>query len=295
MGPLVVSAIVVAMLAACGTEPTTDEAATEHAYSDVVSLFDQAIAPTCSLNNGVCHKSNNYPDLHTPAALVATLGGPCNVELEDPTQVHDACEPVADHLVIASAGIDSRIVSARLLDSELMAEAKDLTQVILTLDPAPASLEPGATDTAVTRGDTTFAVGEYGAKVAAVDGADVTLDLRSAYGEWTAKRFFDVRVFPPGPLHLHVGDPNGNGVQGALVLAMPLVTAGDPDRSFMLKRLIDPAYGELMPRQCRTWNDAANLALACWIAGLAPDASNAYAPIDYEACSATVAGLGKCE
>ncbi len=294
MGPVVLIGMLLA-LAACGTEPVAEQPATEHAYPDIVSLFDQAIAPTCSLNNGVCHNSNNYPDLHTPAAIIATLDEPCNVELEDPTQVHDACEPAADHLVIASAGIDSRIVSARLLASELMTDAKDLTQITLTLDPPPASLAPGATDTVVTRGDTSFAVGDYGAKVSAVSGADVTLDLRSAYGEWTAKRFFDVRVYPPGPLHVHVGDPNGNGVQGALAIAMPLVTAGDPDRSFMLKRLIDPAFGELMPRQCRTWNDAANLALACWIAGLEPDASNAYAPIDYTACSAVVAGLGKCE
>jgi hypothetical protein len=292
MGPLVLIAL---LLAACGVEPASEASATDHEYPDVASLFDRAIAPTCSLNNGVCHNSNNYPDLHTTAAIVAMLGEPCNVELEDPTQVHDACEPAADHLVIASAGIDARIVRARLLDGELDKEAKDLTQITLTLDPAPAALVPGATDTIVKRGEITFSVGEYGAKVSAVQGSDVTLDLRSAYGEWTAKRFFDVREYPPGPLTLHVGDPNGNGVQGALTAAMPLVTAGDPDRSFLLKRLIDPAFGELMPRQCRTWNDAANLAVACWIAGLAPDASNAYEPIDYAACSAAVAGLGKCE
>ena len=283
-------------LVACGTEPASDDGqATEHAYPDVIALFDRGIAPTCSLNNGVCHNSNNYPDLHTVAAVVATLGEPCNVELEDPTSVHDACEPAADHLVIASASLDARIVSARLLASELAKEAKDLTQITLTLDPAPTALAPGPTDTIVTRGDTSFAVGEYGAKVMAVQGADVTLDLRSAYGEWTAKRFFDVRVYPPGPLQLHVGDPNGNGVQGARANGMPLLTAGDPEHSFLLKRLIDPAFGELMPRQCRTWNDEGNLALACWIAGLAPDASNAYDPIDYARCAQVVAGLGKCE
>lgn len=293
MGPVVLALVLV--LAACGTEPVSEVPQTEPVYPDVVSLFDRAIAPTCSLNNGVCHNSNNYPDLHTAAAIVATLDEPCNVELEDPTQVHDACEPAADHLVIASAGIDARIVRAQLLDSELTAEARDLTQITLTLDPPPAALAPGATDTIVKRDGITFSVGEYGAKVSAVQGADVTLDLRSAYGEWTAKQFFDVRAYPPGPLTLHVGDPNGNGVEGALVMAMPLVTAGDPDRSFMLKRLVDPAFGELMPRQCRTWNDAANLALACWIAGLSPDASNAYEPIDYDRCTAVVAGLGKCE
>jgi hypothetical protein len=296
VGPVVLILIALAFAAAaCGIEPVSERPQTEHEYPDVVSLFDRAIAPTCSLNNGVCHNSNNYPDLHTPAAIVATLDEPCNVELEDPALVHDACEPAADHLVIASAGIDARIVDARLLDGELGNSANDLTQITLTLDPAPGALAPGATDTVVQRGDTRFSVGEYGAKVSAVQGSEVTLDLTSAYGEWTAKRFFDVRVYPPGPLRLHVGDPNRNGVQGALVMAMPLVTAGDPDRSFMLKRLVDPAYGELMPRQCRTWNDAANLALACWIAGLAPDASNAFEPIDYDACTAAVAGLGKCE
>jgi hypothetical protein len=292
MGPVVLIAL---LAIGCGIEPVSERPTVDPEYLDVVSLFDRAIAPTCSLNNGVCHNSNNYPDLHTPAAIVATLGEPCNVEIEDPTQVHDACEPAADHLVIASIGLDARIVRARLLDSELGTNANNLTQITLTLDPPPTALTPGPSDTVIKRGDVTFDVGEYGAKVKSVEGSDVTLDLDSAYGEWSAKRFFDIRVYPPGPLTLHVGDPNGNGVQGALVMAMPLVTAGDPDHSFMLKRLIDPAFGELMPRQCRTWNDAANLALACWIAGLAPDASNAYEPIDYTACSTAVAGLGKCE
>ncbi len=45
---------------------------------------------------------------------------------------------------------------------------------------------------------------------------------------------------------------------------------------------------------CRTWNDHANQTLACWIAGLLPDGSNAYDPIDYAACAMRVTGLGKC-
>ena len=62
-----------------------------------------------------------------------------------------------------------------------------------------------------------------------------------------------------------------------------------------MRRLVDDQFGELMPRQCRTWDDRANAALACWIAGLAPDASNAYDAIDYAGCPVDVAGLGKCE
>ena len=287
------AAIAAIGLAACSTPP--DEGSPEELYPDVVTLFDQGIARTCSLNNGVCHNSNNYPDLHTIANLVSTVGGPCNVATTEPGEVHDACEPPADHLVIPSAGIDARIVSAMLLPEEVDVAVEDLSQVTLVLDPAPVGLAAGATDTQVHRGSIVFDIGAHGARVASVDGATVVLDLRpNEYGNWTTKVFFDVRTFPPGPIHVVVGDPNGNGVQGALAGAMPLVKAGDPMGSYLFRRLVDENYGELMPRQCRTWDDRANQALACWITGLAADLGNVYAPIDYAACGVEVTGMGKC-
>ena len=288
-----------AALAGCGTTPP-DDGLDEPRYVDVVELFDQGIARTCSLNNGVCHNSNNYPDLHTVSNVIDTVGRPCNVGTTDPTEVHDVCEPPADHLVIASAGIDARIVAAAIPDDELDVDVRDLTAVTLTLDPPPVGLASGATDTEVHRDAIAFAVGVHGARVAAVDGANVTLDLTAVqYGDWTSKVFFDVRDYPPGPLRVHVGDPNGNGVEGAIAGAMPLITPGDPATSYLFHRLTDPDFGELMPRQCRTWDDRGNQALACWIQGLRTDATgaiaNAYDPIDYDACTIDVAGLGKCE
>ena len=267
------------LLVACTATPASDDPrTTAPEYRNVVELFDRGIARTCSLNNGVCHNSNSYPDLHTVSNVISTIGRECNVDVAKPADIHDACEPPADHLVIPSAAIDARIVSARL--------AADGLSITLTLDPPPDGLATMATDTAVHRGTTRFAINS---RVLSVSGADVRLELRTA----EAKRFFDL-TFPTGPLQLHVGDPNGNGVQGALADAMPLIAPGDPDRSYLLRRLIDDSYGELMPRQCRTWNDEANRALACWITGLANDGSNAYDEIDYEACEMDVTGLGRC-
>jgi hypothetical protein len=294
VGSLGLTAVAAGLLAACGTDRASVD--TPPPYRDVSDLFDRGVARTCSLNNGVCHNSNTYPDLHTIANLVDTVDRPCNVETTDRAKVNDVCEPPADHLVIPSAGIDARIATAALAPDELDRDATDLTQITLVLDPAPAGLTVGAADTQIVRGTTIFRVGDYGAVVKSVDGASVILDLTPhMYGEWTAKRFFDVRVWPPGSLHLHVGDPNGNGIQGALVHTMPLIAPGDPDNSYLLKRLVDESYGERMPRQCRTWDDNANQALACWIAGLTHDAANAYDPIDYQHCTISVDGLGKCE
>src|SRR5690606_10407359 len=128
---------------------------------------------------------NNYPDLHTAEALVATVAQRCNVDLTDPTLVHDACEPPADRFVVPSAGVDARIVSARLPTDELELDVRELTEVELTLASTPAGLSAGASDTEVRRGDTVFALGDYGVKVASVDGDKVVLDLDVGYGNWS--------------------------------------------------------------------------------------------------------------
>jgi hypothetical protein len=279
VGPLGV-ALLLALAACTTTAPSDDKpAGQQRVYRDVVELFDHGIARTCALNGGVCHNSNNYPDLHTVSNLIGTVGRACNVDTAQPENINDACEPAADHLVIAAAGIDARILRASV--------TSDLARVTLVLDPPPTALASPA-DSEVHRAT---AVLVKGVRVAAVDATGVTLTLATP----EAKRFFDVRAYPVGPLQLRVGDPNGNGIEGARAVAMPLITPGDPDHSYLLKRLVDLEYGELMPRQCRTWDDAANEALACWISGLAADASNAYAPIDYDACTVDVHGLGKCE
>ena len=68
-----------AVLVACSAEdPATqgivDQAATE--YPTVLDMHTGLFAATCSPNPGVCHNTNNYPDLHTVGNLLAMIEAP---------------------------------------------------------------------------------------------------------------------------------------------------------------------------------------------------------------------------
>ncbi len=263
-------------------------------YLNLAQLHAQAIAPTCTLNNGVCHNSQAYPDIHTTSTLLTTIGQPCNTSVDKREEFHDLCEPPGDRLVIGSAGLDLEIASVRVAPIDALTE--DLTEVVVTLAAAPGSLPAvDAADIEVHRGDVIFKVGESGARVAAADGSTVTLSLASA-GD-SARAFFDDRVYPWNELMVRVGDVNGNGALG-FDPTVAMIVPGDPMKSYMILRLIDEDYGDLMPRQCRTWSDEATRALGCFIAGLAPgtepEAIDPYAPIDYASCTFDPIGLGIC-
>ncbi len=282
----------------CGAEPTEPESFDQPVrYHDVVELFDKGIARTCSLNDGVCHSSNSYPDLRSVSALVATANQGCNLGSIDRDAVHDSCEPPADRLVIPSRSIDARVVWAEVRPDERDRAYQALTEVHLFIDPPHPGPLAGADDLELRRSTgEVFSISGRNAFIGLNEDDKIVINLTRVTGE--DKKFFDVRVFPPGPNRLWVGDPNHNGVEGAQVGAMKLMVPGDPMASYLMRRMIDERYGERMPRQCRTWDDRANLALACWIAGLQTDGAgkitNALAPIDYDRCAVEVAGLGRC-
>ncbi len=272
----------VAVLCGCGNDIERSVAgASADAYRTIGEVYEHAISRTCSLNNGVCHNSNSYPDLATIAAVVDTIEQPCNVDAAAPELVHDACEPRSDLLVVAGKAFSARITRAWIPPADFGLETKDLTRAHVLLEAARTGL---AVDDVVEvhRDGTVFKVG---ARVVSITGAEVVLALP---GELSSRWFFDTREFPTGALQVRAGDVNSNGIEGALVAPMPLVAIGDPHGSYLFKRLVDEDYGELMPRQCRTWDARANHAIGCWIAGLAVDdtgrVTNAYDPIDYASC-----------
>lgn len=291
-------ALVLGGVTACGSEePTVEPFDEPQRYHDVVELFDQGISRTCSLNGGVCHNSNSYPDLHSVNALIATASKPCNAGSIDRAEVHDACEPPADRLVIRSQEVDVRIVRAEVEPTEQHLPYYALSRVIFHVDHEPTTLFAGALDVEIHRSTgEVFSISDRGAFSQIRDGTKVVINIANVPGG--DRFFFDPRPFPPGPNRLWVGDPNQNGVEGALHGSMKLMVPGDPMGSYLIRRMIDESYGERMPRQCRTWDDRANQALACWVAGLQTDAdgnvTNALAPIDYDACNLDVAGLGRC-
>jgi hypothetical protein len=263
-------------------------------YSTIGQLFTEAIQPTCSPNVGVCHNSDAYPDLHTVAGLVTMIGQPCNASAETKDDVHDFCELPGDHLVFPSLDIDVEI--ARVVPEPPGADWGAITSVRVELVDAMPSLPPvDEADIEIHRGDEVIAVGVGGAFVAEAEDTAVTLDLVGASD--SVRMFLDDRFYPWDELLVRVADPNHNGTVGGGQGAS-MIVPGDPMSSYLVLRLFDPEYGDVMPRQCRTWNDEATRALGCFVAGLSDDTDAlsiaADDPIVYEGCDFDPIGLGIC-
>ncbi len=263
-------------------------------YATIGELFTEAMAPTCSPNVGVCHNSDAYPDLHTLAGVVSMIDQPCNASAETHAEVHDFCEPPGDRLVFPSLGIDVEVARVRPQPDD--AAWGEITSVRLELVEAMPMLPPvDEADIEVHRGDDVVALGVGGAFVSAAEQDAVTLELGGASA--SVRQFLDDRFYPWDELLVRVADTNGNGVAGGGD-GSAMIVPGDPMRSYLVLRLFDPDYGDVMPRQCRTWNDEATRALGCFIAALPPDV-DALAiadddPIPYEGCDFDPVGLGIC-
>jgi len=150
-----------------------------------------------------------------------------------------------------------------------------------------------APDVEVHRGALTFAL--VGATATVIDPRTIALDLSAASD--SVRSFLDDRVYPWTESMIRVADVNRNGILGHS-LGFALITPGQTDRSYLLQRLVDDTQGDLMPRQCREWTQAATRALGCWIEGLAVDGggqlTNAAAPIDYAHCHFDPSARGRC-
>ncbi len=237
----------------------------------ISDLFDTRVLPTCSLNGGVCHSGKNYPDLRDLGALEDLVGRPCGVNVD--ADFPDACEPQGDRLV--AGALDVGILRAD--------GATITTDADVPLGPIAGAVVKR------TLASGTFMFDASAARLEAT--APRTITIRAAPD--------DVRAFltPSLPLredHVQPADVNGNGIAGAS-LGWREIVPGRPERSWIVARLWDTsANPELMPRQCRAWDDDATRALACWIEGLRPDRSNVFADIDYARCTFTLPSAGRC-
>lgn len=269
----------------------------DNPYVDFQGLHERAVQRTCTLNNGVCHNSRQIPDLHTTSAFIATVGQPCNILAETHAAVKDACEPDGDRLVVPSKGIDVEITRMEVKSADYSLAAYDDATVMVS---KPVAVSAGdAADVFITRRDEKFFF--EGAKLAGgtgVAGDRVTLHLRDATE--ATRFFFNDTKYPWNPSMVRVADVNANGVRGR-TLGISMLTPGDPMKSFVVLRLFDETQGELMPLQCREWDNLATIALGCWIEGMKTDASghvtNAEAPIDYAKCvfkDQLKATMGRC-
>lgn len=259
-------------------------------YRDVEELYEQALTRTCSLNGGVCHNSKEYPDVHTLSSLFSALEAPCGLGALSPRDVPNECEPEGDHLVSAALGVDVEI--KRVDVSPRAAATADLTGATVVLARAAGGAGGSATDWTVVRGDLRFTLG---AGSLAADRGSLQIDLTAAPAP--VRAFVDYRTFPWSPSMIRVADTNGDGVAGH-ALGWALLRPGDPDHSYLVGRLTQPRLGELMPRQCRTWDWRATLALYCWTKGLRMGSdgrpSNAMDPINYVGCTLPPDAVERC-
>lgn len=293
-----VLAVGAAAAAGCAAKPPASRVVTapapppakRHRYPDLAALYggDVGIYRTCATNQGVCHNDKEYPNLATLGAVVQTIGADCNVTRENPRDVHDLCERPGDAIVLGGEPIEIGGVMSPPKGIE-----DDGTFLRLFLRKKPA-LDARAKKKRVamvrSAEGRTIELGQVALIATSTQKGMPVVDLKLPYGEGM------LMVVPPDlevlgdwggstdPGSLHLGDPNGNGKYGA-ELGGGLIVPGMPEKSYLLKRLVDPSAGPLMPRaNCCTWSKESLRALYCWIAGLAPDGKNALGPIDYDRC-----------
>ena len=296
-GALLVASLALSAALACSTGESADPAldpprpplrsavpvaAAPHPRAvDVAELFEARILPTCSVNGGVCHNASQSPDLRNLAALRDLVDMPCGRNAGPEAPFPDACEPPGDRL--AAGG----------LDLEILRVASEASGARLEL---AGDVDAAALGTvSVRRGELVFDASADGVSFTRVAPAT----LRATFGGATpAMKTFFAPQLPLREDRIWPADVNGNGVAGARAGWREIVP-GHPERSYVVARLWDDAINpELMPRQCRTWNDAATFALACWIGGLRRDESGVVTnfddPIDYDACAFELPRAGRC-
>jgi hypothetical protein len=289
-------AIVLFAVAACGNDqrpPLIDEVDQEAraTYPDLESLYqgDHGIYRGCGPNGGVCHNGNEFPNLDSMGSIVANIDIACNQKRDNGLELDDLCERRGDRVEIGGQKIEIAYL-----------EPYDNNPTLawrLVLREPPAVLPP-ADPMQVWR--------------AVPDGVGGSIDVPFLPLSAAFIGYIDDPMEPSGrailfgmhqgaevqqivlgflqqsgltrPDRLLYGDPNRNGTFGA-DLGGRLIKPGDPQKSYLLRRLTDPTMGPLMPRaNCCSWTKASLRALWCWVDGLLPDASNATAPIDYDRC-----------
>ncbi len=279
--------LALAVLAGCGTPapPPADlplpdgDRMVKLEFPDLTALYGGAtgIYRGCGPNGGVCHNARQYPVLSTLSSLVQNIGKPCNQLRDKPSEIDPLCERAGDHLRAGTRRY--RIGNLRPLDN----------------GPEPLRWT-------MTLGEPWVAGDEQAGLmvVRSIDGQDVDLydfstvpvmpspgnpkAIELQLADATLLPVLTISGIPARSDAIQLWDPNGDGEFG-VERGGALIRPGAPEKSYLIKRLTDPAAGSVMPlANCCFWTKRSLRALWCWIAGLTPDGSNAAAPISYARC-----------
>jgi hypothetical protein len=300
-GAVVVRAAVVLVaalgVAACGeqAEPEIDpiDQAAREQFPDLDALYggDAGIYRGCGPNGGVCHNSNEFPNLDSIGSILENIDVPCNQKRDAAEDFHDMCERPGDRITISGQKIE---IAALVPHPDFPHDPPLIWN--MTLRERPTTIMPTGEPLSVVRALPMMGmmidieIAPLGAIPYLLDetgdpsGRTLVFGLPDDEAGAFVSSIFSESGLPSRPDRIYLGDPNANGVMGA-DLGGRLIKPGDPERSYLLRRLTDPSFGPLMPRaNCCYWTKPALRALWCWVDGLAADGSNALAPIDYDTC-----------
>lgn len=261
-----------------------DEAKKE--FPTYLDLHEKVITRTCTPNENVCHNNKEYPDLRTPQAMLGMLGSPCNLDVEDPLNTFNGCEPEGDVLRFttgSNAGWETQIAYV-LFETDPMDGSVAAAEVHLA-DALPAGmvdpLVPESVDVLRTTDDGMLTVGQM------LDVVSYTAGTHAIRIENYALVSDPVRTLLE--VGLRVADPNRDGIFGAQGETMHELTPGDPWGSYLLQRLQGNVPGSPMPLANQPLSAAEMVALACWVEGAdQPGGDSPYAVIDYDGCQYAV-------
>ncbi len=279
-------AVVVPLSFACsggagdgGGSPTPDPnepASVREARANFPRFLDlqkNVLSSTCSPNPNVCHNSSNYPNLETAGNTLAYVEAPCNVELPDRTQGWDACERRAD--IVKAGAFVTQIAYVETVGPKTWK---------LGLRDAPSSTASEQPRFEDAEGNVVFnPPEEWGVSIALVTGTAEAVVTLGADDEFVPP------LVAPVMKSLIGGNPNGNefwGAEEAGLEAGALIYPGSPERSYLWGRITATVPGSRMPLANAPLTNAAYVAIACWIEGLAGDESpSATDRIDYDDCA----------
>ena len=271
----------------------TDATSASILYPDARALFygPQGLHRSCGANEGVCHNDKEYPDLSSLGALELTIQAPCNVNREGP-RMHDLCEREGDFLQVGARRVELGSMRSTAQKGEVIYSGAPHPLEAYLRDPVRPKAKVLDVQRKTLAGYSTLGqVVRRGGKRASRrlqarlpgfrDMKKYKIPRDRYYAE---RRRLATALNGVRPAEVRFGDPNRNGIFGA-DLGGALVVPGHPEKSYLLRRLVDPTAGPLMPRaNCCAWTKAALRATHCWIAGLSSNGSNAREPIDYANC-----------
>jgi hypothetical protein len=251
-------------------------------YPRVIDMHQKIVARSCAPNTGVCHNTNNYPELASTSSLVQSINGWCNIASPSPTEGFDMCERSGDRLV--SGSFSSEIAHLRRTD--------DGEGWLITLrDPAPRSDDVAVVRFENASGDTIFQPSLDWAVTIAMTEDDPTVVLSVGVEE----PFFTEPFIDDSIRTLVAGDPNENGVFGADAHspdgddagAAATFVPGSLERSYFWGRITGTVPGTRMPLANAALTDDEYVAVACFIEGLPQDGTMPApeAAIDYDNCA----------